>query len=938
MRARDEAAQQHAPAPAPLPLGAIFGPLVAAAVLAVVVELTLSHVISAHVGPAILSVATAWVGSLVLRGGRTRDAAAATTWRGFAAITALLALGQLIRAVSGAGVNPSSSGLSDVALAATAPIAGVICLRLVRSTRGRLRTRALLDAAVALLALGLLVELLARVTLHRAPPGADLLLAVGYPLVGATLCAIGLVTFAGVSAPRRRAAGWLVLGFASLAVAMAAGSLALAMPGPVLDLVTSVAYLAVLAMAALALTEDPGPRARADGPTSPGPLAAVVVSYCVSFGVVLLALSSWVAGRPPIPGEAAALTVLILLTFLRTIVWAAEGARLTRQILRTESYFRSLVDRAADVTLVLDGEGRITWASGAGSSPGAWPARDLEGRPLLDFVHEEDRAELQRVLHPPADPTDEPAPVFRLRRRDGSWRRVESVRTVSAAGLSPAPSGGMPGGMSRAIPDGVAGAPLSSRDGLVLHVRDVIGRRSTELELERLAYTDYLTGLPNRARLMGAMAAARSGVAEGRPSCLLLLDLDGFKPVNDIAGHEAGDRLLVQVATRLRRTVRDRDLVSRLGGDEFAVLVPDGIEEAGALAERIVGDLREVQPTGRTAGASPDLAFDVSASIGVTELMRGDDAATTIRQADLALRTAKAAGKNRVCRHNDALDSATGRRTALARDLPAAIEQGRLAVVYQPVIGVRERRVMGLEALVRWVHPTLGSVPPDEFIPIAEEDGLIVALQRFVLRTATADLAGLLAEGRDLQMGVNISVRHVQAGCLAPDVATALTGSGVPPRRLILELTESVLLDDDDRLHSDLATLRDMGCVVSLDDFGKGHSSLSYLARLPVDILEMDRGFVAGIETDERGAALVASIVELGRTLGMDVVAEGVETTGQLATLAAMGCRYVQGFLLGRPVPTAELRAVIDGFDAGLLDTPASSSVDPGVHMVGRPG
>jgi EAL domain-containing protein (putative c-di-GMP-specific phosphodiesterase class I) len=195
--------------------------------------------------------------------------------------------------------------------------------------------------------------------------------------------------------------------------------------------------------------------------------------------------------------------------------------------------------------------------------------------------------------------------------------------------------------------------------------------------------------------------------------------------------------------------------------------------------------------------------------------------------------------------------------------------------VFQPVVGVEARRVLGLEALVRWQHPQLGTVPPDEFISLAEADGLIVPLERWVLGAATAALAALLAEGRDLRLGVNVSVRHLQAGCLAPDVARALADSGVPPQRLMLEITESVLMADEEGMAGDLATLREMGCVLSLDDFGKGYSSLARLARLPVDILKMDREFVAHIDRDPRTAAIVGSVVELGRTLGMDVVAEG---------------------------------------------------------------
>jgi diguanylate cyclase (GGDEF)-like protein/PAS domain S-box-containing protein len=903
------------------PLRAVVGALGGAAALLAVQEALLPSW-TPHVGPAVLAAATVAITGSLVRRGRRLDPGTAVTWRGFAAIAALLAFGQLIRAFTGVGVNPMAAGASDAVLAATGPVTVLVCVRLVRSTGGRVRARVLLDAAVALLALGLLVEMLVRITHERAAGPVDPLIAVGYPAISAVLCAVGLVTLAAVSAPRRRAASWLVICFGSLAVAMAAGSLAAARPAPWLDVLTSTGYLAVLATAMLALAADPGPRARSAEPTTAVPLTGVVVSYCVSFGVVLLALGAWALGRPLVAREAAAMTALLLLTLLRTLVWAAEGARMTRQLLRAEAYFRTLVDRAADITLVLDPQGRITWASAAGTRPGAWAGRDLEGRPLADFVHEEDRTELRRALDPALSGDDERAPAFRLRTRDGAWRMVETVRAVSAAGL-PRTSAGV--------------LATAGSDGTVLHLRDVVGRRSTELELERMAYTDYLTGLPNRARLMAAMADARSRAAAGEEACLLLLDLDGFKPVNDIAGHDAGDRLLVQVGARLRATVRDRDLISRLGGDEFAVLVRAGLEEATALAERIVADLRGMRPTASARGAAGELVFDISGSVGVTRLDPGDDTAVTIRQADLALRTAKAAGKNRVCRHDDAADSATGRRTILARDLPAAIEEGRLWVAYQPVLGAVERRFVGMEALVRWDHPTLGPVPPDEFIPVAEDDGLIVPLQRFVLRTALTELAGLLAEGRDLQLGVNISVRHVQAGCLVPDVAAVLAATGVPPGRLVLEITESVLLDGEDRLHSDLAQLREMGCVLALDDFGKGYSSLGYLARLPVAILKMDRGFVAGIETDARAAALVASIVGLGRTLGMDVVAEGAETRGELTALAGMGCRFLQGFLLGRPVPPAQLRAVLDGFDPGLFER-EPSDLDLGVHIVGQPG
>lgn len=895
--------------PGPVPVWPRALVVVGLAVLGVGVGVleVLAPTASRSLAPAGLAAATWAVAALAQRHHRRLDSAAASTWRAFALIGVLLGLGHALRALAGVGVNPVTTGLPDLPLAATGPVTVLLCARLVRSAGGRVRAPVVLDGLVALLALGVLLEVL-RLPSAAGPAGApapDALLTLGYPVVSVVLCAVGLVTFAAVTAARRAAAGWLLLCFALLATAMTSGALAAGSPAPLLDVVTSTTYLGMLAAATLALAADPGPRVRGPETVAAVPLAGVVLSYCLAFGVVLVLLGGRLAGRTLTDVEAVAAAVLLVLTLVRTLVWAADSARLTRQVLRAESWFRTLVHSAADITIVLDHRARITWASGAGQGSTAWPARELEGRGLAEFVHQDDRAELDRALHPGGDPTEGRGRVFRLRTRDGGWRSFEVVRVVAAGSVAEAPDG----------PDGGDG------QGLVLHLRDVDHRRSSELELERLAYTDYLTGLPNRARLMAALTNARSRAADGHPACLLLLDLDGFKGVNDVAGHEAGDLLLVEVAARLRATVRDREVVGRLGGDEFAVLVTAGPAEATALAERIVAELHDVHrslPTG--TGGDPDLVFDVSCSIGVAALDPADEVAATIRHADLALRAAKAAGKDCVRRHGEAADPGAARRTQLARDLPDALGRGQLRLVYQPVVGLTERRVLGVEALLRWEHPVLGEVSPEEFVPLAEDDGLIVPLQRWVLEQATAEMAGLVRAGRDLRLGVNVSVRHLQAGCLVPDVADALHRAGLAADRLMLEVTESLFIGERDRGEGDLATLHDMGCVISLDDFGRGYSSFAHLARLPVDVLKMDREFLAGIADDERSAALVQSIIDLGRRLDIDVVAEGVETAGELAVLRALGCRFLQGFLLGRPTEAAELTAVIDSFDAGLLD------------------
>jgi diguanylate cyclase (GGDEF)-like protein len=464
-------------------------------------------------------------------------------------------------------------------------------------------------------------------------------------------------------------------------------------------------------------------------------------------------------------------------------------------------------------------------------------------------------------------------------------------------------------------------------DGPVTAPRHPAGRVTSERELERLAYTDYLTGLPNRARFMAELEAAAAAAARGQAHCLLLLDLDGFKAVNDVAGHEAGDHLLCEIADVLRAGARDGDLVARLGGDEFALLVPGPPAEATALAERLVHLLDRSFRAPAPDGA-PGPVFPVSGSIGVAVLRPRDEAPAAVRHADLALRAAKAAGKGCVRSSGEAIDSAMGRRSRLARDLPAALAERQLRLVYQPVAGVAHRKVLGLEALVRWEHPLLGTVPPDEFIALAEDEGLIVPLQQWVIGTALADAAELFRDGHRLQIGVNVSVRHLQAGCLVPDVARALAASGVPAENLILDITESVVLEGQDRVTADLATLREMGCILALDDFGRGWSSLAYLARLPVHILKMDREFVADIERDPRSATLVAGVIELGRSLGLDVVAEGVETPGQAAVLQGMGCRYLQGYLVGRPVPMEQVRAVVRDFDPTVLDDGVPSELD----------
>ncbi|RBY96639.1 hypothetical protein DQ237_08470 [Blastococcus sp. TF02-8] len=849
----------------------------------------------------------------VLRRARRLDPASQRSWRFLAVAGALLGVGELLAGLDDRGLAANGWPHLPQGLAVPAVIACIVYLLPPRAGR-RVGVRDLLDGAVVLLAVSLVGALVLSDAAARTTGIAGAMLTIGYPSVVAVLCGIALMGVSRVAAERRRSAVALLVSMVALAVVALAGATARLLGSTTSDVLTDIAWSVMLLAAVRAVSIDGGQRPAADEASEPGQtLFGVVVSHATAYGVFGITLGLVGAGHDFTFAEQILTGLLLAVTSVRSLFWATDGARVSRRLLQTEAYFRALAASAEDVTVVLDDEGCVRWVSGATLTQLGRTEADLTGRPLADLVVAADRAVLARVVSDVAVSASLP-PTVRLATAAGDLRDIE---------LS---------GVARA---GVPGTAL--REGLVLHLRDVTARRSSQRELERMAYTDFLTGLPNRARFVAELDAAHARAAAGEPFGVLLVDLDGFKAVNDVAGHDAGDRLLCLVADQLRQGAREQDLVARLGGDEFALLVPGDLDEATALAERLVVSLDR---TFRAPGPGEDaagLSFAVSGSIGVAPLDPAEPTTAAVRQADLALRAAKSAGKRCVRSSGEALDDALVRRSRLARDLPGALETGQLRVLYQPVVGLEDRRVLGLEALVRWEHPLLGTVGPDDFIPLAEEDGLIVPLERWVLETAAADAARLLAEGWDLMTSVNVSMRHLQAGCLAPDVARALAGAGLPAGKLILELTESVMLDQQDGLESDLATLRGMGVVLALDDFGRGYSSLAYLARLPVQILKMDREFIADIDTDPRGRALVASIVELGQTLGMDVLAEGVETDGQLAELRAMDCRFLQGYLFARPMPLAELRVLLSGFDPGVLDG-RPTDLDPGVHLVGQGG
>jgi diguanylate cyclase (GGDEF)-like protein len=420
-------------------------------------------------------------------------------------------------------------------------------------------------------------------------------------------------------------------------------------------------------------------------------------------------------------------------------------------------------------------------------------------------------------------------------------------------------------------------------------------------EIEHRAHYDELTGLPNRTLYRSLVERAVNG---GAPAAVLLLDVDRFKEVNDALGHERGDLLLQELGTRLHRVCKG-EVVARLGGDEFAILLAGSAEEASALAARIHAALEEPFDLN-------GFALEIAASIGVAASPEhGADVDTLVQHADVAMYVAKGAhaGTSTYDPEQDTNDAA---RLALAGELRRALDDDELVVHYQPKADLGTGEISGVEALVRWEHPSRGFIPPDEFIPIAERTGLIKTLSRYVLAAALRERSRWAAAGHDLHVAVNLTIPDLLDQDLPDRIAALLDETGVSPDDLELEITESTILADPLRVRQNLDRLNELGLSLAIDDFGTGYSSLAYLKRLPVSTIKIDRSFVMDMLESDSDAAIVRSTIELGRNLGLRVVAEGVETEEAWNALREHGCTLAQGYLIGKPMPAEELGALLE--------------------------
>ncbi|MDT0136604.1 EAL domain-containing protein [Acidovorax sp. PRC11] len=564
---------------------------------------------------------------------------------------------------------------------------------------------------------------------------------------------------------------------------------------------------------------------------------------------------------------------------------ARAAAEMARQA--SDAHIRrqaSLLDKARDAIIVRDLDHRITfWNEGAERLYG-WTREEATGQSIAMLLYQ-DMQEFLRATQTTREHGEWSGEIVQFH-RDGRRLDVEGRWTL--------------------IP-GEQGQP----DAILAINTDIGQRKATEREIQRLAFYDSLTGLPNRMLLMDRMRQALATAHRRRQGgALLFIDLDNFKTLNDTLGHDQGDVLLQQVAARLNTCVRSVDTVARLGGDEFVVMV----EGLSAHADELAMSARTVGEKILSVLATPYVLqgyhYRSTPSIGVAPF--GDGRTSTVgellKQADLAMYQAKTAGRNTLRFFDPGMQAVVTARAELENDLRAALARDQLMLHYQPQVDHRGC-VTGVEALVRWPHPHRGMVSPGEFIPLAEETGLVLPLGRWVLHTACTQLARWkdIPQRAHLSMAVNVSSRQFHHEAFVEDVVRAITSTGAPANRLKLELTESLFVEDMETTIATMSALRAHGVGFSLDDFGTGYSSLSYLKRMPLDQLKIDQSFVRDLLADPNDAAIVDTIIALSRSLGLDVIAEGVETAEQRGWLEHAGCRAYQGYFFSRPLPETVL-------------------------------
>ena len=819
---------------------------------------------------------------------RSADAGARAGWRRLNLVFLMLLLADGLQVVHAGSAAPLPDAI-ELALAATHVAAyallvwGVLTLTRVNGTASTSRLDGRLDAAVVVVAGAVVLLAVDPLPLSAGIFDASFVL----PVAAARWAAYLMLVFGAAviaTSPRRPGSPALLIGVgAELAAGLTVAYLATDHPrqltGATFGL-HAVFLLSVFVAALSAARNEP----TAGGRIGLRPSAAVnpvpYLAVAVAFSLLTLRTAAF-ASDLFITGAAA----LCSAALMRQFVLQRTPAPPEPPQVRTEGdRLHSLLANSSDLIVVLNPDGTARYLSPSITSILGYGAAAFWSRSLFEFVHPEDLPDMRTLLRKAQN--DGSGVVLR-----GEWR----VRDATAKWVH----------LEAMVSDHTTEAGI---DGLLLNIRNVTERKVLERKLLHQTRHDPLTGLANRTFLMDRIEQAVARVRrEQRLVALLFLDLDDFKQVNDTFGHDEGDRLLEETAMRLLSSCRSSDTVARLGGDEFAVLLdsPSSAEEAEEVAERILQNLRSPYPLLRGR-------FLPSTSIGLAFLDPAISGQELLRRADVAMYAAKVQGKNGVRVFAQGMDEPLKRQMRLQNDLHAGLERGELSPYYHPIVALATSQVVGVEALVRWQHPEFGLLRPDAFLPAAQNAGLMVPLGNMMLRESCLEANGWRrsSPGKEIFLSVNLAEEQIRRADMVENIRATVRDAGFPEHLLVLEIAENALVNDE-ASRQRLRELQDLGIRIAIDDFGTQYSSLSYLRSLPIHWLKLDRSFVRHLDTDEKSRHIVRAVVELCRSLDVQVIAEGVETEAQRDVLLDLDCEFGQGFFYVKPKAGYEFRRLL---------------------------